>query len=538
MLVPERHPSLMQADYRTTPKYQRRWLTLVVLSLSLVIIGMDNTILNVAIPTLQRDLAASASRLQWMVDSYILVFAGLLLVMGALGDRYGRASALRAGLLIFLVASLGAAYSRSSGQLIAARAVLGIGGALIMPATLSIITDIFPREERGRAIGIWAGVAGLGIGLGPLVGGFLLEHFWWGSVFLVNIPVVLIALALGPALVPQSRDSQPRPLDIPGAVLSIAAVATFVYTVIEAPARGWTDPIIMGGFVLTIVLGIGFARRELTTPHPMLPFDFFKNPRFTAGAGAISIAFFCLFGMIFGLTQYLQFVHGYSPFEAGLRTAPIALGMMIGSTNSHRWVRKFGTTRVVAAALLGVASLLTVILFWTSGTPYWIILLTMIGYSFSMSNAMAPSTDAVMGAVPVNRAGVGSAVNDVTRQVGGAIGVAVIGSIINSIYANKMAPAVAGLPQQAADAARDSIGAALTIANTLPPQVGDPLRQAAAQSFTDAFGLALLAGVGIAIAGAILVLRFMPPRHLPVAGQPDIAPASTPLSQGDPPHAR
>ena len=332
MLVPERHPSLMQADYRTTPKYQRRWLTLVVLSLSLVIIGMDNTILNVAIPTLQRDLAASASRLQWMVDSYILVFAGLLLVMGALGDRYGRASALRAGLLIFLVASLGAAYSRSSGQLIAARAVLGIGGALIMPATLSIITDIFPREERGRAIGIWAGVAGLGIGLGPLVGGFLLEHFWWGSVFLVNIPVVLIALALGPALVPQSRDSQPRPLDIPGAVLSIAAVATFVYTVIEAPARGWTDPIIMGGFVLTIVLGIGFARRELTTPHPMLPFDFFKNPRFTAGAGAISIAFFCLFGMIFGLTQYLQFVHGYSPFEAGLRTAPIALGMMIGST--------------------------------------------------------------------------------------------------------------------------------------------------------------------------------------------------------------
>ena len=264
--------------------YRRRWLILGILSLSLLIIGLDNTILNVAIPTLQREFSASASSLQWMVDAYILVFAGLLLTMGSLGDRFGRKRALQAGLVIFGLTSVFAAYANTGGQLIAARAVMGIGGALIMPSTLSIITNVFPREERGRAISIWAAVAGLGIGLGPLTGGLLLDQFWWGSVFFINVPIVTVAIIAGLVVIPESRDPHPKALDVPGAALSILAVAALVYATIEAPTRGWADPLVLGGFGAGILLSIAFAFREIATPDPMLNFEFFKNPRFSAGA--------------------------------------------------------------------------------------------------------------------------------------------------------------------------------------------------------------------------------------------------------------
>ena len=507
---------------RTTPHptqshaYQRRWWTLGTLSLSLVIIGLDNTILNVAIPTLQREFEASASELQWMVDAYILVFAGLLLTMGSLGDRFGRKRALQVGLVVFGLSSLSAAYADNGGQLIAARAVMGVGSALIMPATLSIITNVFPREERGKAIGVWAAVAGLGIGLGPLVGGLLLEHFWWGSVFLVNIPVVAVALALVMALVPESRDPNPRALDLPGAVLSIGAISSLVYGLIEAPARGWADPVVLSAFGGGALLGAAFALRELRTDHPMLDLEFFKNPRFSAGAGAIAVASFALFGAIFGLTQYLQFVQGYTPLEAGMRTTPIALGIAMGAGNSHRLVRRLGTARVVAMGLLVVATLFASYNFWGPDTAYWIIGLTFFGTAFGMGIVMAPSTDAVMGAVPEARAGIGSAMNDVTRQVSGAFGVAVIGSVMYTIYSSRIEDAVAGLSPQAADLARDSIGAAAQIAALLPPEIGVPLAESSRAAFTDALGLAVLIGTGIAVVGAAMVARFMPPAHLPM----------------------
>ncbi len=349
-------------------KYQRRWLTLAVLSLSLVIIGLDNTILNIALPTLQRDLGASASELQWMVDGYVLVFAGLLLTMGALGDRFGRGGALTAGLVIFGGASLIASETATAGQLIAARSMMGIGGALIMPATLSIITDVFPREERGKAIGIWAGVAGAGIGLGPIVGGFLLEYFWWGSVFLVNLPIVLTALIAGYFLVPTSRDPEATPLDIPGAVLSMVAIASLVYAIIEGPSEGWTSGLVLGGFAIAAVFGIAFLVVELRTRYPMLNLSFFANRRFSGGATAIGIAFFSLFGVVFVLTQYLQFVQGYTALEAGIRTAPIAIGMIIGSSQAPRVVEKIGTTRVVSAGLVVLA--LTLASYSTTDTRY------------------------------------------------------------------------------------------------------------------------------------------------------------------------
>lgn len=516
MLIEE---GLLNEDYRMTRKYRMRWWTLLVLSLSLVIIGLDNTILNVAIPTIQRELEATASELQWMVDSYVLVFAGLLLTMGALGDRFGRKLTLQAGLVIFGVASIFAAYSSSSGMLITTRAVMGVGGALIMPSTLSIITDIFPREERGKAIGIWAGTAAFGIGIGPALGGWLIEQFWWGSVFLINVPVVLIALSAGIFLVPRSRDPVPPRLDPAGAFLSVATLVALVFGIIEAPSRGWLDPVVLASFGLALILGSLFIIQELRSDHPMLNLDFFRNPRFSAGAGAIAVAFFSMFGVIFILTQYLQFIHGYTALQAGIRISPFAIGMMVGAANSHRLVRRFGTNKVVAGGMLLLAVMLASFSLWDTGTSYWVILVSTILMAFGMANTMAPSTDAVMGAVPLAKAGVGSAMNDTTRMVGGALGVAIIGSILNTVYSSRMSEAVAGLPPQAADAARDSVGAAIQVGGNMGPP-GEALVYAARAEFVSGMGYAFIVAAAFALVGSVLVLRFMPAGHLGTQAAP------------------
>lgn len=497
-------------DSRAERKHRQRWWTLAILSLSLLIIGLDNTILNVALPTLQREFQSSSSELQWMVDSYIVVFAGLLLTLGALGDRFGRARALQAGLIIFGLASVWAAYSQSAGQLIAARAVMGIGGAFIMPATLSVLIDVFPREERGRAISIWAGVAGLGIGLGPLTGGLLLEWFWWGSVFMVNVPIVVIALVAGLVLVPDSRDPEATGLDIPGGLLSMGAVTSLVFAIIEAPSKGWLDPVVVGAFAAAIVLGIGFTIRELRTDAPMLDFSFFRNFHFSFGAAAIGFAFFALFGMIFLLTQYLQFVRGYTALEAGYRLIPIALGIMIGASQSHRWVARFGTPKVVSTAMVGLAVIMGAMALWGSGTEYWIVGTMLFLMAAMMGNVMAPSTESVMGALPAAKAGVGSAMNDLVRQVAGALGVAVIGSAVNTVYANRMSDAVTNLPPQAAEPAGDSVGAALRIAADVGGPQGAALASAANDAFMDAFGIAAVIAAGLLLVGSFLVRRYLP----------------------------
>ncbi|MYB76833.1 MAG: MFS transporter [Chloroflexi bacterium] len=499
---------------QSSSTYQRRWWILGLLAMSLLIIGLDNTILNVALPTLQREFDAAATELQWMVDAYILVFAGLLLTMGSLGDRFGRKRALQLGLIVFGASSLFAAYADSVEQLIAARAIMGVGGALIMPSTLSILIDVFPREERGRAISIWAGVAGMGIGLGPLTGGLLLENFWWGSIFLINIPIAVLALAGGLFVIPESRDPHPVPVDILGAVLSIAAITALVFAIIEAPARGWTDTLVLASFAAGGLLAIAFIIWEIKTDHPMLNLAFFRNLRFSAGAGAIAITFFAMFGMVFGLTQYLQFVQGYTALEAGVRLVPIALGVVIGAGNSHRLVAKLGTDRVVTLGLLLVTTVLASLAFWQPDTPYWVVGATLFVLAIGMGNTMAPSTDAVMGAIPEANAGVASAMNDVTRQVAGALGVAVIGSAINTVYGRRMEDAVTGLPPEAAEAASDSIGMAARIAAMVPANVGGTLLDAARSAFTDALSLAVLISACAALAGAVLIARFMPRHHL------------------------
>jgi MFS transporter, DHA2 family, multidrug resistance protein len=492
--------------------HQRRWKTLRVLALSLVIIGLDNTILNVALPSLQEHFDASNSTLQWMVDSYLVSFAGLLLTLGMLGDRFGRKRALQSGIALFGLSSLAVLFVETSTQLIAVRVAMGVGAALIMPATLSIITNVFPREERAKAIGIWAGTAAIGVGLGPLFGGLLLEYFDWSSVFLVNVPVALVAFVAGIRYVPDSRDPNPGRFDVPGALLSIGALVALIYAVIEAPERGWLDPVILGASGGALALGAVFVAWELSSEEPMLDLSLFRNPRFSFGSLSVSLAFFSLFGGIFALTQFLQFAKDYSPLEAGAAMVPLAFGLMLGATRSPTLAERFGTTRVVAGGLLGLGAMLATTLLWTSDMPYWPIGLWFFGVALSMGCIMGPATHSVMGAVPKEKAGVASAMNDVTRQVGGSLGTAVIGSLVASFYSSRIADAATGLPAGAQDAVKDSIGGADAVAAKLPGDQGASLAHSAASAFTDALGLGLCAAAIAAFVAAVVVIRRLPAR--------------------------
>ncbi|MPZ68101.1 MAG: DHA2 family efflux MFS transporter permease subunit [Actinobacteria bacterium] len=489
--------------------YARRWWILAILCLSLVVIGLDNTILNVALPTLVRDLDASGSQLQWIVDSYVLVFAGLLLTMGALGDRFGRKLALNLGMVVFLGASIASAFASSADVLIATRAAMGIGGALIMPSTLSILTNVFPPKERGQAIGIWAGVAGLGIVIGPVIGGYLLEHFWWGSVFLINVPVISVALIAGYVFIPESKDPVLARLDPVGALLSIGGLGALVYGIIEAPNHGWTDGATLSAFAIAAVVLTLFVAWELRFDHPMLRMEFFENPRFTAASVSITFVFFAMFGSIFLLTQYLQFVLDYSPLEAGIRVMPVA-SLVIAAPLSAKVVNKVGSKFTVASGLAVVALSLFILSTISDASGYGTVAIMLIGLGLGMGMTMAPATDSIMGSLPLSKSGVGSAMNDTTRMVGGALGVAVIGSVLSSAYSSSMAGATVGLPPAAASAASDSVGTALAVAGRLPADAGSALAATARSAFVDGMGSAVLVGAGVALAGALVALRFLP----------------------------
>lgn len=500
-----------------------RWKTLGVLALSLLIIGLDNTILNVALPTLQEEFEASASTLQWMVDAYLLVFAGLLLVFGTLGDRLGRKLALQAGVAIFGLASLGALVAESAGAVIAVRALMGVGAALIMPATLSIIANVFDDEERGKAIAVWAALAAVGIGLGPLAGGLLLEWFDWSSVFLVNVPVACVALLLGVRWVPESRDPDPGAFDVPGALLSTAGFTVLVTAIIEAPQEGWGSATTLGLLAAGLVLLAGFVAWERRTPDPMLDLRFFRSARFSVGTLAVSVAFFALLGGIFALTQYLQFARGLSAIEAGAVMSPLALGLMAGAGSSRRGVERLGAGPVVAIGLAGLAAVLLCGVLFDPGTSAWVLTVWFFGLALSMGWVMAPATDAVVGAVPAARSGVASATNTVARMVSGALGVAVVGSLVTSAYEDDVAGAVARLPEPARSAAGESVGAAVAIADRLPGDAGAALAAAAGDAFSSAMGVGLVVAAALAAVTAPLVARWLPRG----AGQP--AAASSPV---------
>jgi EmrB/QacA subfamily drug resistance transporter len=505
--------------------YQRRWWTLAVLCLSLVVIGVDNTILNVAIPTLVKDLNATTSQLQWIVDGYTLVFAGFLLTAGSLGDRFGRKGALSLGLVIFGAGSVLSATAGSAGQLIATRCVMGIGGALIMPATLSIVTNVFTiPAERARAIAIWAGFSAVGIAIGPLAGGYLLEHFYWGSVFLVNVPIVLTALVAGWFLVPNSKDPSAPRLDPLGAVLSVVGLTALVWSIIEAPSKGWTSSATLGGLAVAAAVLGGFAAWELHSDHPMLDVGFFKNPRFTAASQAITLTFFALFGSLFVITQYLQTVLGYSALAAGVRILPFAVVMMTLAPQSAKVAERFGTKKVVFGGLLGVAAGLAIMLTATASSGYLPVFFSFVVMAVGMAFTMAPATESIMGSLPRDKAGVGSAVNDTTRQVGGALGVAIIGSVFSSVYASQISSHLSGmhLPASAASAANSSVGGALEVAGHIPGRAGESLASAAREAFVAGMHQGVIVGAVVAVVGAFVALAFLPARA-PEAAEDGIA---------------
>jgi EmrB/QacA subfamily drug resistance transporter len=493
--------------------YDKRWWTLAVLSLALVTISLDNTILNVALPTIERELAASSSQLQWIVDSYTLVFAGLLLTMGSLGDRLGRRLALTTGLSVFAAGSLLSALAGSADLLIGARALMGVGGALIMPSTLSILTNVFPAKERGKAIGIWAAVAGLGIAIGPVAGGWLIEHFDWSAVFLVNLPVVAIALAATPALVPESRNPEGTRLDPLGAVLSTAGLAALVWSLIEAPSRGWTSGVVLAGFGAAALLLAGFVRWQLTTATPMLDVRLFGVRRFSGASVAISLAFFALFGTIFFLTMYLQDVMDLNALAAGVRITPIAAGLVLGGPLSARLVQRLGTRAVVATGLTVVASGLLLMSTLEPGSGYGTVAASLVLLGLGLGATMAPATESIMSSLPLAHAGVGSAMNDTVRMVGGTLGVAILGSLLSSGYGADMDGAVGSLPEPAAAAAHDSIGGASAVAERLGGGAGRALNQAAETAFTSAMSTTLIVAAGVALAGAAVALAVLPGRE-------------------------
>jgi len=490
--------------------HARRWWTLAVLVLSLIIIFVGNSSLNVAIPVLSRELNATTSELQWVVAIYSLVFAGLLFTTGALGDRYGRKGALQLGLLLYLVAAGMATLSSDMSQLIACRAVMGAAAALIMPSTLSILINVFPPEERPRAIAIWASFLGAAGAIGPTVSGWLLVHFWYGSVFFVNVPFILVALGAGWVLVPRSRDPEEARFDPGGSVLSIIGIVALVYGLIEAPDKGWGSASTLLAFGVAIVVLTGFVLWEKRVDEPMLDMAYFRNPAFSTGSGGMILVFLGMYGVMFLITQYLQLVLGYSALGAAIRFLPMTPIMLIVAPRTPRWADRYGANRVVAVGMMLTA--LGFALFANLGptTSYAYILLAVFPFATGLAATMSPMTASIMSAVPARRAGAGSATNDATRELGAALGVAVLGSLAASKFASQLHAVTARLTAADQHEARSSLSGALSVAHRQPHATRVIVEHGAKSAFVSGIHLACWVGAALTVTAAGVVLRNLP----------------------------
>ena len=536
---------------------------LAVICLSVFVISVDATIVNVALPTLSRQLDADTAQLQWIVDAYTLVIAGMLLSAGSLSDRYGRRGWLSAGLALFAITSAVAAQVHSADALIAARAAMGVGAAVIFPTTLALITNIFTDPvPRAKAIGVWAAMTGVGVAAGPITGGWLLEHFFWGSIFLVNVPVAAVAIVGGILFVPTSRDPATPPLDIGGLILSAIGVTALVYTVIEAPNWGWSSARTAVGFGVAVAVLAGFAvweRRVGHSPHrgrhaarrqadhhhpqhgrgprqvsqraPMLDVSVFANRRFSGGSLAVTAGFLTLFGFIFVITQYFQVIKNYSAFETGVRMLPVAVSIAVASVLGPRLVERIGTTAVVAAGLAIFAAGLG----WAStidaATPYIQIAMQMVLLGGGLGLTTAPATESIMGSLSADKAGVGSAVNDTTRELGGTLGVAIVGSVFASVYSGRIgsASALAALPGDVRSTMEHSMAAAYKVIGQLPAARAAGVRDAVNHGFLHGMQVGALFCAAIALGAAVVVAGLLPARARQTAPsmtqQPKAAPA-------------
>lgn len=531
--------------------HPRRWAILGVLVVSLLVVVLDNTILNIALPTIQRDLQASQGELVWAVDSYILAFAALLFTWGVLGDRLGRKKILIIGLVLFAAASAVCAFSVSSGMLIGFRALMGVGGAAVLPTTLAIITVVFPPHERGKAIGAWAGAVGAAVALGPILGGVLLQNpqwsSWltgndWGSVFLINVPIVIVGVIAIIRVVPETKDPNPRRLDLQGLALSIIGLTALIYGIIHASStKNWLDP----GVVIPVLGGIAvialFLFLEARSDHSSFDVSLFRNRGYSVSLIAVSLAFFALSGITFTLPFYLQILRGYDTLNAGLCFVPFALGQIIAAPRSATTVLHFGYRKVITGGLILVALALTGLLFLQLDTPIWMLLVVFFIFGFGMGNIIAPASTVMQNVLPLARAGAGSAVQNTVRQVGGALGIAIVGTVLATQYAANLKDSLTQMPPEfpeaAKQAAAESVIATMGVldqatADGLPAAVVNTVREAAYADFLAASHLTSLISVIVVIV-AVLVVGFGLPHITPPTKKTEVGEAPIPEDPAD-----
>jgi len=499
---------------------QRKGLTLAVVCVATYAVLVEGSIVNIALPSIVRQLNANTTELKWIVDAYNLVFAALVLVGGSLSDKFGRRRLLTLGLVIFGAGNAIASFANDTGLLIASRGIMGLGAALVFPTTLSIITNTFTeRGERAKAIGLWGAMTGLGVASGPIIGGWLLESYYWGSVFVLMVPVAVVAIVATLMFIPESRDPDSPPIDWGGVALSTVALAALVSAIIQGPSWGWIDTRTLTGFAIAVVFAAIFIRWERGQRDPMLDVLLFKNARFSAASGAITAAFFALFGFIFLVTQYFQFVRGYGTLSSGLRTLPVAFSIAFAAITGTRLAVKYGNRAVVATGL----TLLSIAFFWIAifmdrSYPYELIVLNMIVMGLGIGFTTAPATESIMGAVSKEKAGQGSGVNDATREVGGTLGVAVIGSVYASMYASQLDSSTTwqSVPADLLKQAEDGVGIALGVAEGSRQTLGDDVVGQLQSDVIEAFIRGL--SIGCVVAGAVTLLgaaaaaRFLPAR--------------------------
>lgn len=493
--------------------HPQRWRILAIMCTCLVLVVAGVSSLNIAIPSIIEALRPSATETLWIVDSYALVFAGLLLPAGAIGDRYGRKGALLTGLGIFIAGALWSAWSTGPAMLIAARGSMGVGAALIMPATLSIIVSVFSPAERAKAIAVWAGFAGAGGAIGIIGGGALLEKFWWGSIFFINVPIAVIAIVLIGLWVPTSRDEHKTPLDPLGSLWSILGLGSLVYAIIEGGQHGWTSGTTIGAFVAAAVFLTAWVRRGLSIPNPMLDPRLFRRVSFSLGSLTIAAGFAVMFGMFFLITQYFQFVQGHSPLQAGIRNLPFALTMVVVSPRSPVVAERFGKRGAITIGLVIQAAGFVVLALHDADTPYLLTAAALVLLASGMALLMPPASEAIISSLPPSKAGVGSAWNDSTREIGGALGIAVLGTILSSVYRSGVESATAGLPDEAAHAVGESIGAAFRVAESAGlPALAEAAKSAFVDGMTTAFWVAAVWGLCVA---SVVYLRYPAKRDEP-----------------------
>lgn len=494
-------------------------IVLLTMCFALAMAMLDNTVVNVALPSINRELAAGVSGLQWIVDGYVLAFASLLLTGGILGDKYGRKRMFMAGLAIFTVASAGCGISQSTGQLIAFRALQGVGGALLMPGTLSIITVTFPPRERAKAIGLWAGVSGLALALGPTLGGYLVEHVGWQSVFFINLPIGIVAFLVASATVKESRSDQARYLDMPGLTLGTGTLLFATYGLIEANTKGWGDPLIWGSLLLAAALGLSFFVWEHRYEHAMMPLSYFRIPAFSAGNAVAFSVSLGMFATFFFLSLYLQGINGLTPFQAGYKFLPMTVMIIVTAPLAGKYASQHGSRAPMTYGLtLAGGGLLLLGLTLQADSSYLYMLPIFVIMGHGMGATMAPMTAAVMNAVGPQRAGLGSAMTNTSREVGGVLGIAVLGTILTTRLKDAFVPAVAGLGIPRDQVA--AIGAAASHGNLSPavlagltPEQQAGVAQAFASSFMSGFHTALILGGSVLVVAALVANRFIPGRE-------------------------